>query len=205
MNTGAEGGYLLYNPTEDIRKDLAECADGNATGRTKISTSTAELLRKTGVDFSTATIHMHSQGGIIGTNAIDHLGDAGVDINGMKTRYYMAGSNRRGSKRKIGKHGVTMSSWYQNGGDAVSTLAGGNAFTDLRPDHIALSLIASPTLFYGGRRNSNHSLNHGAIKGYAKFTNFGKTWTPESGWSKGLPEHLQRQPKHLKNLQSYGK
>ena len=157
------------------------------------------------VDFNTLTIHMHSQGGIIGTNIINQLGNEGVDIAGLKAQYYMAGNNRKSAIKVLSKHGAILVSWYQNSGDFVTQGAGRNAFTDLRPDRFFTSVIASPTLGFGGRRNSNHSLVQGAVEGYAKFTNSGNTWTPEGGWTKGVPNHLKMQPEHMKEVLSYGK
>lgn len=126
------------------------------------------------IDHGKSTIHAHSQGTIIATNAIRILAKQSPawreHVKGIKAKFWGPAVNKyiaSGILKRAGAKFNHKRDWKANPADPVTQVLGMNAFTDGRPWRFGLAIAASP--YMTSTPHSPHSNKGGATKGWTSW------------------------------------
>ncbi len=142
---------LFHNPSNGIFADLTESLLGKVTGTSSLSRQLAGVIKNSGLGITgTGSLVAHSQGGIIVTNALNHLASQGTNnaIN-LSVGFNGAAIHQSAARSAVNRVGGTLSAFNAHNFDLVPNVIGGNAITN--PFKFVGSILASPTLFMGPR------------------------------------------------------
>ncbi len=142
---GGEAFTLFHNPTTGLLADITESGLGKLSG-SSLSVQLADMIKSSS---DLKLIVLHSQGAIIGTNAVGML-EAGR-LAGVSIHFNGAAVNRLVATSVVERSGAAMS-WTAHWNDFVPQVIGLNG----NPIEMVGSTISTPLLF-GGSGVSPHA------------------------------------------------
>ncbi len=140
---GKDGSYILiHNRTSGAIADTIQSIFGKFTNGTKVSEQVSILLQDRANRDVQTYFTVHSQGAVMGTNALFRLNANGVNWSKLTMRYHGSASNKWVAQAAVNSVGANWGGMNNHYADAVGELIGLNG----NPLTMAYSLLVSPTL-----------------------------------------------------------
>jgi len=142
---GKGKGILIHNPTNGVVADTFQSTMGKLVGSSRVARQTAAILSYRAERNIPTHLVVHSQGGIMGTNALKELhktfgttnwSAAAIEHHGSASPYLKA-------RYRAAKTGMEWWGMHNDPRDAVGVAIGLNT---INPAKLAISLLYAPTL-----------------------------------------------------------